>query len=230
MAMTTSPNSFADNEVANEEDVALVAHHLDDIRRRLGTSTAAVLAVTKTYGDRAISAALSAGVSGLGENYATELAAKADRWPHAPWHFIGNLQSRQIAVVASSAQVISGVARLKEIDRLAVLGYRGLIDLQVDVTGQPQRHGAPVEDIPGLLEAAIERGLQVRGLMTVADPVDPERGFRATRLLADSLGLEGCSMGMSDDFEVAADCGSTEIRVGSLLFGRRNPRHAGDLT
>jgi len=228
--MTTFPNSFADNDLASDEDVALVASRLDAIRQRLGTHAPAVLAVTKTYGDRAISAALAAGVAGVGENYATELVAKAERWPQAPWHFIGNLQSRQIGAVAFCARVISGVARLKELERLAACGYRGLIDLQVDFTGQPQRHGAPAADIPTLLEAARARGIEVRGLMTVADPADPERAFRATRDLADSLALRGCSMGMSDDFEIAAACGSTEIRVGSLLFGRRNPRHAGDLT
>ena len=228
--MTISPNSFADNALASEDDVELVARRLEDIRARLAGRDVAIVAVTKTYGDRAISAALAAGVSGLGENYASELALKAERWPDAPWHFIGNLQSRQIAAVASAARVISGVSRLKEIERLAAVGFSGVIDVQVELAGMPQRHGAPAEEIPQLCRAAEEHGLQVRGLMTVADPADPESAFRATRALADSLGLPGCSMGMSDDFEIAVACGATEIRVGSLLFGRRNPRHAGDLT
>jgi uncharacterized pyridoxal phosphate-containing UPF0001 family protein len=223
--MTTSLRSFADNNPADGADIELVAERLGAIRSRVERVSSGrevtIVAVTKTYGYRAVSAALAAGADAVGENYASELVEKAHFDVEAPWHFIGSLQSRHIAGVASVATVISGVAREKEIDRLAAVNFDGLIDIQVDVTGFAQRHGAAVGEVENLVTRAHHAGLSVRGLMTVADPAEPHRAFRVTRALADDLGLSGCSMGMSGDFELAVEYGATEVRIGSALFGHR---------
>jgi uncharacterized pyridoxal phosphate-containing UPF0001 family protein len=100
--------------------------------------------------------------------------------------------------------------------------------LQVDTSGEAGKGGCRIDDLDALADAARAAGLAVRGLMTVG-PTDggPEAarpGFRQVRNAVDRLGLSVCSMGMSDDLEVAVQEGSTEVRVGSALFGPRPVR------
>ena len=95
--------------------------------------------------------------------------------------------------------------------------------VQVDFTGQDGRGGVPPEDVAALVTTAQTSGLDVRGLMTVA-PIEADaarRAFRTVRSLADDLGLPECSMGMTDDLEIAVEEGSTMVRVGRALFGDR---------
>jgi len=97
----------------------------------------------------------------------------------------------------------------------------------VSTAGEHGKGGCALDDVPALLDIARAAGLDVRGLMTVG-PTDggPEAarpGFRAVRALLDRLGLAVLSMGMTDDLEVAVQEGSTQVRVGSALFGARPP-------
>jgi uncharacterized pyridoxal phosphate-containing UPF0001 family protein len=100
--------------------------------------------------------------------------------------------------------------------------------VQVDTTGDPAKGGCPVDDVEALVNAATQRGLHVCGLMTVgptgADSESARSGFRLVRRLVDDLGLDVCSMGMSADLDVAVSEGSTEVRVGTALFGTRPSR------
>ena len=97
--------------------------------------------------------------------------------------------------------------------------------VQVDATGEPGKGGCPVADVPALVADATQAGLDVAGLMTVGPTVggpDAARpAFRAVRRLVDELGLATCSMGMSGDLEVAVEEGSTQVRIGTALFGPR---------
>jgi len=96
--------------------------------------------------------------------------------------------------------------------------------VQVNTTGEEQKGGCDPGLAPGLVAECAELGLSVAGLMTVgpAGPAEMARpGFRLLRRIADDLGLEDCSMGMSADFEVAAEEGATIVRIGSRLFGPR---------
>ncbi len=109
-------------------------------------------------------------------------------------------------------------------------GARVLV--QVDTSGEPGKGGCPIGDLDALVAIVRDAGLDLRGLMTVG-PTDggPEAarpGFRAVRAALDRLGLEVCSMGMSDDLEVAVQEGSTQVRVGSALFGPRPVRTGRD--
>jgi hypothetical protein len=97
--------------------------------------------------------------------------------------------------------------------------------VQVNTTGEMSKSGAGPQEATAVVAAARAAGLHVEGLMTVG-PTDtpPEAarpGFRLLRRLADDLGLATCSMGMSHDLEVAVEEGSTEVRIGTALFGRR---------
>ena len=97
--------------------------------------------------------------------------------------------------------------------------------VQVNTTGEPGKGGCPLDDVAALLDAASAAGLTVDGLMTVGPTVGGAEaarpGFRATRRLVDRLGLATCSMGMSDDLEVAIEEGATRVRLGTALFGPR---------
>ncbi len=98
--------------------------------------------------------------------------------------------------------------------------------VEVDTTATPGRNGCAPAEVPGLVAALAQRGLDVRGLMTVAPPGTPEESrpaFRLTAHLAHDLGLPEVSMGMTDDLEVALSEGSTMVRVGRALFGDRPP-------
>ncbi len=223
--MTTSPASFP-----NPDAVARVALNLAEVRRRIrdvgvDPSRVEVVAVTKSFDVATVRAARAAGLTTMGENYVDELGDKHRDLddPAISWHYLGALQSNKIARIVRAADVVSGVSRDKEIRRLASLRPGLTIDIQVDLTGEPRRRGATPDEVVALADLARSEGLDVRGLMTVASP-DAARAaqqFARVDLLRRELGLRGCSMGMSDDLELAVAHGSTEIRVGRALFGPR---------
>ena len=121
-----------------------------------------------------------------------------------------------------------GVARVKEIDRIASCRPGATIYVQVDFTGASQRNGAHASDVAALVARARNLELDVRGLMVVApaEPALARVAFKATRDLADDLGLVERSMGMSDDLEIACEQGTTEVRIGRALFGERGTPEA----
>ncbi|MGA2431840.1 MAG: YggS family pyridoxal phosphate enzyme [Acidimicrobiales bacterium] len=225
--MTTYPASFA-----NDPFVARVASNLALVRSRIAASAPApdqvrVVAVTKTFGVEAVLAAAAVGLGDVGENYVDELEAKRDQAGATTlrWHYLGALQTNKIARVCKSADVIAGVSRPRELDRLAACQARAVLYLQVDFTGAPARNGAPANEIEGLAHRARALGLDLRGLMCVAAPGEAaaRAAFSSTARLADDLGLEERSMGMTEDLEIACELGSTEVRVGRALFGPRVP-------
>jgi len=216
--------------------VQRVAANLAVVERRIAATgrsrdSVRIVAVTKTFPSSAVRAAATLGLDTMGENYVDELEAKHEACADLAlrWHFLGALQSNKIARVARVSDVVCAVTRVKELERLAVSAPGMAIYVEVDYTGESQRHGASPSIVTPLVRRARELALDVRGLMTVA-PLDPggaRRAFSATAALADDLGLLERSMGMSDDLESALDCGSTEVRLGRALFGPREaPRRA----
>jgi PLP dependent protein len=96
--------------------------------------------------------------------------------------------------------------------------------VQVNVSDEPQKGGCRPDDTAMLVDAARSAGLVVDGLMTVGrtgSPAQAAAGFAVLRRLADHVSVRHCSMGMTDDLEVAVAEGSTMVRVGSALFGKR---------
>ncbi len=237
--ISTSPPSSASDEVAQR----LVA-----VRQRLeraggDPSRIRVVAVTKGFGPEAVRAALAAGLHDLGENYAAELVAKAAAWgpeagpgvgseaePHPDeeptWHFLGAVQRNKVPVLAPIVGLWQSIARVAEGERVARFAPGARVLVQVDTTGRPGRNGCPPAEVAGLVGRLRELGLHVEGLMTVAAPGTEaaEAAFGLVRQLADDLGLEERSMGMSDDLEAAVAAGTTMVRVGRALFGERPPR------
>ena len=183
-------------------------------------------------------AALASGLDTFGENRVQEAAAKRPAVAGGVWHLVGRLQSNKAARAASIFEVIESVDSEDLARRLSALGtdLRGgrplPIYLQVNVDRDPAKTGFD----PNEMERAIGRlldldGVEVRGLMTVGRLVDRPDGarptFRRLRELSEQLCRvdvrlgRGLSMGMSDDFEVAVEEGSTLVRIGRALFGDR---------
>lgn len=213
-------------------DAAQVAENLERIReriRRAGGVEVAVLPVTKTFPVEACEAALAAGCTAVGENYAQEVVAKlAGHEGRVPVHFIGRLQSNKVRQLAPFVTVYETVDRTSLADEIARRAPGARVLLQVATEDEPGKGGCAPEEVRALFDHALSVGLAVEGLMTVG-PTDggPEAarvGFRAVRALCTSLGLGVCSMGMSGDLEVAVQEGSTQVRIGSALFGARPPR------
>lgn len=213
---------------------SLVAERLEVVRARIaraGGDDVEVLAVTKTFGAEAVRAARACGCSAIGENYAQEVVAKLggaerDVREGLAVHFIGQLQTNKVRQLAPIVDVWETVDRPSLVAELAKRVPGAIVLVQVDVTGEPGRGGCAVADVASLVAGAADAGLVVRGLMTVGPtgggPETARAGFRVVRALVDELGLAVCSMGMSADLEVAVEEGSTEVRIGSALFGARD--------
>jgi pyridoxal phosphate enzyme (YggS family) len=209
----------------------LVAERLAHVRERItraGGSDVIVLPVTKTFGVDACWAAVRAGCTAVGENYAQEVVAKlgAIERPFGV-HFIGQLQTNKVRLLAPIVTVYETVDRPALVVELAKRVPGAAVLIQVADHTERGKGGCPIADAPALVAAAQDAGLLVRGLMTVGPteggPEAARAGFRAVRQLMDHLGLAVCSMGMTDDLEVAVQEGSTQVRVGSALFGQRPP-------
>ncbi|MEM9607045.1 MAG: YggS family pyridoxal phosphate-dependent enzyme [Actinomycetota bacterium] len=208
-----------------------VAERLAGVEDRIRTAGGdperiTVLGVTKGHGVEAIDAAAAVGLDDVGENYAQELAAKHSERATLDlrWHMIGNVQTNKVKLLAPIVHLWQTVDRPSLVAELGkrVPGARVLV--QVNVSAELQKSGVAIDDAPALVERAREAGLDVRGLMAIAEAgpdevVGPQ--LATLRRLVDGLDLEECSMGMSGDLELAVREGATIVRVGSALFGPR---------
>jgi len=206
-----------------------IAERLDRVRQQIvdaGGSDVEVLAVTKGHGIAAIEAATGVGLRAIGENYAQELVAKVSGVTlGVAVHFIGQLQTNKVRQIAGIVDVYETVDRPALIREIAKRAPGAHVLVQVDTTDEPGKGGCPPADVEALVDASRSAGLVVDGLMTVGPteggPEAGRLGFRRVRRLCDDLGLATCSMGMTDDFTVAVQEGSTLVRLGSALFGMR---------
>ncbi len=202
-------------------------------------SSIRLVAVTKTVPAERIRLAVGAGMRVLGENRVQEAAAKIPSVDGATWHLIGPLQANKARRALELFDVIESVHSIElaeRLDRIAIdLGRsRVPVLLEVNVDRDPAKAGFDpdaIEPVRERLDAL--RTLDVRGLMTIgrltADQEATRSTFRSLRELSArlrdrwaNLGSE-LSMGMSDDFEIAIEEGSTIVRVGRALFGDRPP-------
>jgi pyridoxal phosphate enzyme (YggS family) len=189
-----------------------------------------IVAVTKGFDGRAVEAAAAAGCTTIGENYAQDLLSKAETIERCGVgvHFIGRLQSNKVSQIAHLVTRWSSIDRSSILAEVAKRAPAAHILLQVNATGEDGKGGCRPGDVAALLDMAGDAGLVVDGLMTVGPTGQPAAAarpaFELVRSLVDDHGLSVCSMGMSGDLEVAVESGSTEVRVGSALFGPRPPR------
>jgi pyridoxal phosphate enzyme (YggS family) len=211
--------------------VESVREALEHLRVRVadaGGTDVDILAVTKAFDADAIDAAVAAGCRAIGENYAQELIAKRQAATAAEVHFIGQLQTNKVRQVCDIVDVYETVDRQRLAGEIAKRAPGARVLIQVDTSGETGKGGCPLAELDSLADHVRGLGLDLEGLMTVGPteggPAAAAPGFRAVRAAVDRLGLSVCSMGMTADLEVAVAEGSTQIRVGTALFGSRPRR------
>jgi pyridoxal phosphate enzyme (YggS family) len=196
-----------------------------------------LLAVSKTWGAETVRAAHAAGQTAFGENYIQEAVDKIVALRDLPlqWHCIGPIQSNKTRLVAEHFDWVHSVDRLKIAQRLSEQRPPHLpplqVCIQVNVDGGETKSGVSPQELPALAQAvAALPGLQLRGLMTIPEPAETDAQMRAVHAQAkdlfeslrqQGLPLDTLSMGMSADMAAAIAEGSTMVRVGTAIFGRR---------
>jgi pyridoxal phosphate enzyme (YggS family) len=227
-----------------------IARNLADVRARIqqaaldaGRSPMEVrlLAVSKTFGMDHVRAAAAAGQEDFGENRVQEALQKMEGSADLKirWHLIGTLQSNKVRRAALHFSAIHSVnsRRLLEAidDAAATAGTAPELLVQVDLAGEPTKHGAALHEAADLVRASARcRAARCIGLMTIPPfferPEDARPYFAQLRDLRASLlrdGLDAAllrelSMGMSHDFEIAVQEGATIVRLGTAIFGKRH--------
>ena len=198
-------------------------------RARRDLSGITLLAVTKVFPASVIREAYDLGLREFGENYVQEFEAKAPEVAHLPgarFHLIGHLQSNKSSRAAELFQVIQTVDSSKLARRLDGAGRPLEVMLEVKLSPEEAKSGADPAALAALASAVRAcPNLRLLGLMTMPpwsdDPEASRPHFRRLRELAQTCGLEQLSMGMSHDLETAIEEGSTCVRVGTALFGKR---------
>ena len=217
-----------------------VRERIERARERGGHGQAVtLLAVTKTHPAEAVRAALGAGVGDVGENRVAELEEKVAEVGRQAvrWHLIGHLQRNKAARALPLFDLLHSLDNLRLAETLsqaaATTGREARVLVQVNTSGEESKGGfEAAEAIDAVGRIAGMPGVVVEGLMTMAPFTDDEttlrKTFRAARTLWEEAGRSvpafrplHLSMGMSNDFEIAVEEGSTLVRVGSVLFGER---------
>jgi len=214
-----------------------IADNLNEIRRNLPEGVRLV-AVSKTRSPEEIMEAYRGGQRDFGENKVQEMAAKYEALPKdIRWHMIGHLQRNKVKYMAGFVHLVHGVDSLRlleEINRRGAQQER-VIDclLQVHIAEEETKFGFAPAELEALLqgpEPGSLRHVRIRGLMGMAtftdDQAQVRREFRSLKRLFDRFFPENgqagiLSMGMSGDYAIAVEEGSTLVRIGSSIFGPR---------
>ena len=200
-----------------------------------------LVAVSKTKPVAAIEELYALGHRDFGENYVQELLSKSEVLPKdIRWHFIGHLQSNKVKQIISFVHLIHGVDSeklLEEIQKLALkAGCQVDVLLQMHIAKEETKYGLDEKELSQILANINNHAypnVNIRGLMGMASFTDNltevRNEFRQLKLYFDDARkrlnetmFDTLSMGMSGDYQIAVEEGSTMIRIGSLLFGKRN--------
>jgi hypothetical protein len=227
------------------DNMAAVHACIEAAARRAGRSSddIALMAVTKARSPERIREAYAAGLRLFGENRVQEFARKASAladWAGSEWHMIGHLQTNKAAKAVELFDAVDSVDSVKLAEKLDAaackLDKKLPVLIEINVGGEAAKSGVAPDsrELDELLLAAPRfESLEFRGLMTVPpftdNPEDARPYFRKLRELRDAIAarrlpaiaMDVLSMGMSHDFEVAIEEGSTCVRVGTAIFGER---------
>ena len=225
------------------QNVSFILKRIAGAAQRVGRSPDEItlMAVTKTVGPTRIQEVYQAGIRVFGENQVQEFAAKASALGDldgAQWHLIGHLQSNKSSRAAELFASVDSLDSLRLARRLNVAAHDSGKKLktlvEVNIGGEASKHGVRPDspELCDLLQRSVElTHLEICGLMTVppfTEDVECARPyFRRLRELRDALAkssglkLNTLSMGMSHDFEIAIEEGSTCVRIGTAIFGER---------
>jgi pyridoxal phosphate enzyme (YggS family) len=217
---------------------SVLARRLEEVRKRIAAAAArsgrdprniTLVAVTKKFPAALICEAYRLGLRDFGENYVQEFEGKHAEvagLTDARFHLIGHLQSNKTRSASQVFHVIQTVDTPKLARRLDAEGKQLDVMLEVKLSPEQSKAGADPQSLDELIAAVRQcRNLKLAGLMTMppwTDDAEPSRPyFVQLRQLAQKHSLPQLSMGMSHDFEVAIEEGSTCVRIGTALFGAR---------
>ncbi|MBD8487685.1 YggS family pyridoxal phosphate-dependent enzyme [Echinicola sp. CAU 1574] len=222
-----------------------IKENLSDLKKKFKKFDCLLVAVSKTKPVADIQEAYDAGIRDFGENKVQELVDKQPQLPDdIQWHMIGHLQRNKVKYIAPFIHLIHGVDTfklLKEINKQAQKAERVIpCLLQIHIAKEETKFGFDEEEVLALIqEKAFDelKNIRIIGLMGMATNTENEAIVRAefgglkkfmdqlnTLELPENLALKELSMGMSGDFLLAQEEGSTMVRVGSAIFGKRNYR------
>tara|TARA_A100000164_G_C21519581_1_gene590882 strand:- start:6 stop:659 length:654 start_codon:yes stop_codon:yes gene_type:complete len=191
-----------------------------------------LIAVSKKKPAQDIQSVIDDGHTSFGENQIQEIERK---WPdlkklnsNIQLHFIGNIQSRKVESIHENCEVIHSIDRMKVVKLFADIeklsNIRRNYFIQINTGNEPQKSGVMLSDANQFITESIENyELNIVGLMSIP-PIneDPKTHFLTLADMAKNFNLSSLSMGMSNDFETALECGATHIRIGTKIFGERN--------
>jgi pyridoxal phosphate enzyme (YggS family) len=230
------------------QNIALARERISSSARRIGRhpEDITLMAVSKTFSPEAIREAYNVGLRVFGENKVQEFSEKAGTLadlPDAQWHMIGHLQSNKAAKAAALFSAVDSVDSLRLAEKLNSAGEqlkkKLAVLIEINVGGEAAKSGVDPDsqELEEILQAAPQlEQLEIRGLMTIPpfteDPDAARRYFRKLRKLRDQIArrrlpriqTDVLSMGMSHDFEVAIEEGSSCVRIGTAIFGKRDKR------
>ena len=225
--MATLEQRWKSVEESVEEACAAAGRARSDVR---------VIGVSKTVGLDAVAEAIEAGIHDFGENRPDELVRKHDTFPSENWHFIGNIQSRQLDKVVGRACLIHSLYQESHADKIDRLAAAADIvqDVLIEVNdGESNKQGVADENLIDMLtHCAVLEHVRVKGLMIMA-PIGDASVARATfkrlRELRDAaqsdlaargidMELHELSMGMSNDYSEGIGEGATMVRIGRAIF------------
>ncbi len=214
---------------------------LIDVQRRIATAAQeagrsadeiVLVVISKQRADADVMAVVDAGQRIFGENRQQGLQSRfdSDLPRDIEWHFVGPLQSRKVRSVASAARLLHSLDRLTLADRW-VASDGGPALIQFNLADEPQKSGFNPRHSSEVLDDLVTRGVDVRGVMAIppheVNPESSAKWFAKLRSIFESYrdtrsSIDVCSMGMSNDFEVAIREGATMIRVGRAIFETTN--------
>ena len=211
--------SIADNLASVEQRIRAACE-----RAGRKPSEVTIVAVSKTFPAERVDEAIAAGITHIGENRVQEARDKKPKVRGAArWHLIGHLQSNKTNEAVRIFDVIETVDSVDLAQKIARTSDTARdVLLQVNVGEEPQKSGIAPADVEGVARQIRQmEGVNLVGLMAIPPIGDPRHHFRRLRVLRDQIGLQHLSMGMSEDFEIAIEEGSTMVRIGRAIFGPR---------
>ena len=217
--------------------------NLEQVKKSFPNPACQLIAVSKTKPLSDLQAAYAAGIRDFGENKVQEIQAKQPEMPaDTRWHMIGHLQSNKIKYIAPYIHLIHGVDSFKllvEIDKQGKKIDRAIpVLLQIHIATEESKFGFDIDELESMLSSPEFTNLthvQIQGLMGMASFTENQEQirteFRGLKQLYEDLkkqdlpsfvDLHELSMGMSGDYQIAQEEGSTMVRIGSSIFGARN--------
>ncbi len=222
----------------------MIKDRLSDVRRKIDAAKSdsggdvTLIAVTKTHPPEMINEAIDLGVTDIGENKVQEILDKFDKVKPVRWHLIGHLQTNKVKYIIDKVSLIHSVDSVKLMDEIERQAEKHNVTMeiliQVNITGEETKFGIQPEELDTLLmHAGGLKHVKVVGLMTILAKLDTDVAKRLhfnnifnrfvdiSSKKYDNVVMKYLSMGMSGDYEIAVECGSNMVRVGSAIFGDR---------